>query len=291
MKKIVSLVLVVVICMSLCACGAETPEDISGTYLYVARVGDGYPIWLHPDLTYDSTRFERGTYIVNRNKIVLQHNNDNSDTTTLVKYGDFYCLEVFEPLQDAYGRTVTFSKDGRANHHISWSNRLLGGTSRRDKKTELIFREDGTFILVEALYVDDQVDYYYEYEGTYTLEDSILTFKSDDIIFYLLYTEKGISRQVYKRYTMDDVKRELMGRWSTNADNVEIVGYTFSEDGTAVQHTPSGDFSYTYELLENGIINCVSSPDGKVIMLQYEWLNDRLRVSEIEEPWTLFVKE
>ena len=290
MKKVISLLLALFLCLSLCGCGEKPSEDVAGTYLYVSRLADGHSIWLHPDYAYDSADFGRGTYIVDRNKIVLQHNNNSSDTTTLVKHGDFYCLELFEPLKDPYGRIVTFSKDGRVNHHISWIGNSLSGTTLRTHETELTFRDDGTFKLVEALYEDSEVEYYYEYEGTYTLEGDILTFTNDDIIFYLLYTEKGISRHVYKKYTIDEVKRELAGNWQAEVDEGESVAYTFNEDGTVIQHTSSGDFTYTYEIPEDGPIKCVSSDGSNIIVLDYDWLNGRFRVF-VHEPWTRFVKE
>lgn len=283
-KNVISLILVLVMCLSLCACGAQTPEDVAGTYLYVSKLGSGYPFWLNADSTYDSSHWGRGTYTVDRNKIVLHQNNNETKTTTLVKYGDFYCLPTFEPLKDNYGRTVTFSKDGRINHYISWSSSGILVNTREAHKTELTFREDGTFQLVEAFYRDDQLKQRNEHEGTYELEDNILTFTCDDFIFYLLYTEKGLSRHVYKRYTMDDTKNALIGRWQSDVDEGESLAFTFNEDGTAIQQTSSGDIKYTYDILEGGQIDCTGS-DGSHIMLQYGWSGGRLFMYIDEEPW------
>lgn len=286
MKKTISLLLALVLCLSLCACGAEPQENVAGKYLCVSEmIGYDAPIILNDDFTYDSLDFEKGTYKVGRNEIVLQHNNDSSQTTTLVKCGDFYYLKgTIIPLKDEYGQTVHFSKEGTINYSITLSE--IG--SKYD--VTLTFHEDGTFVIR-----DEYKNGYDEYPGTYTLEEEILTLTDENSIYYLVCTEDGISKRVFKRYTIEDIKRQLMGKWQGIVDESDSIGYTFREDGTAVRHSSSGDSTYTYEVLEDWTIECVGSDSDDVVVIGCGFsdgiLNIGISDASSDFGWIPFVKE
>lgn len=288
MKRMVSLALALLICFSLCACGAESQEDVAGTYWYVSGIDRADSIWLHDDYTYDRG-FEKGTYKVERNKIYLHRDNSSNSTTTLVKQGDVYYIESsnfgpsFEPMKNEYGQTVTFSKEGRIDHTFSWSN-----YSDIDhlRAYDLVLCSDGTFTLEElavkngdALNAESNIK-----EGTYTFENSLLTLIGDDFACYLVCTEEGITRNVYKKYSANEMKENLLGKWTNEWEVEELPSYEFLEDGTLMRYHTSGDTTYTYEVTADGSITCVGSEGSDTITIAYRIEDGRMELI-INEPW------
>lgn len=209
MKKILAMVLALVLCLSLCACGSASKEDVVGTYAYASGIYDdvgheGDTLSLHDDFTYDWGS-EKGTYKISGNKIVLTSKYDI--TNTLVKQGDFIYYEDFESIVDDYGRTKTFSKEGRISHRFWWMKLY---NSHKYDSTHLTLREDGsfTFDVTTTTNLEHVVYESNEFEGTYSLENNILTLTGEDVTYYLVYTNEGITQYVLKKQTSETVKRE-----------------------------------------------------------------------------------
>lgn len=206
MKKILAMVLALVMCLSLCACGDASQKDVAGAYVYASGVYDGDAhegdnLLLHGDFTYDWGS-EKGTYKVSRNKILLTNKYSSDVSATLVKQGDFcYVESSFEPIENDYGQTVTFSKEGRIAHEFEW-HKVAGSKSIR---YSLSLCEDGTFTLKENSYNVSFTNYTSNVrEGTYSLENNILVLTAEDITYYFVCTEEGINKEVYK-YTVGTV--------------------------------------------------------------------------------------
>lgn len=223
-KKIFAMVLVLALSLSLCACGAETnasietteivETDVSGTYELVSfpnsSTGEIATITLHDDenATYDSSDFGRGTYKATNSTIELYYMNQG-DATVLNKCGDYYYLPspstTFAKDTD-YGLPISFSEDGKSNQTLK-CNGIIGNTSGRDMT--LKFNEDGTFSLHELRAVPGDyitLKFEYSYEGTYTLDNQILTFnattnsKNDPkVTLTFLYVDGMIYTEVYQK--------------------------------------------------------------------------------------------
>lgn len=207
MKKVLAMVLVLALCLALGACGSSSEEDVVGTYAYASgiysgAIGEGDTLSLHDDFTYD-WGYERGTYKVSGNKIVLTNSHGNR-VTTLIKQGDFCYSENLEPIVDDYGRTITFSKEGRIEHWFRWSK--LESNNVFDSY-DLTLYENGSFYLLTAL-DRNSVDYSLsKIEGNYSLENNILTLTSEDVTYYLVCTNEGITKYVFKKQSSETVKR------------------------------------------------------------------------------------
>jgi len=204
-----SLALVFVLCLSLCACGGTSQEDVAGAYVYASGVYDslgdeheGDNLLLHGDFTYDWGS-EKGTYMVSRNKILLTNKYSSDVSAILVQQGDFcYVESSFEPIENDYGQTVTFSKEGRIAHEFKWRQTV----NSKSTNYTLSLCEDGTFTL-EELSSYDHLNYTSNVrEGTYSLENNILTLTAGDVAYYFVCTEEGITKEVYKKYTAGTVQ-------------------------------------------------------------------------------------
>lgn len=296
-KKIFAIVLVLALSLSLCACGAEPQENVAGAYWYVSGIDyteNDTTIVLNDDFTYDRG-YEKGTYKVDHNKIYLHRDNNSNSTTTLVKQGDVYYVESsFEPMKDEYGRTVTFSKDGGIDHTFSWSDYSDKSNVRY---YDLVLCGDGTFTF-EMLTVKngDVMNTESNVEGgTYSFENNILIIAGKNFEWYFVCTEEGITREVYKKYTSDEIKEKLLGKWNNVWEVEELPSYEFLEDGTLMRYHESGDTAYTYEIVADGTIKCVGSDGSDAIKFGYYFDNGSfvMNISEpwFMEPWVPFVKE
>lgn len=213
MKKFLSMVLTLVLCLSLCACGSASKENVVGTYAYASGIYDGVDhegdtLSLHDDFTYDWGG-EKGTYKISGNKIVLTSKYNR--TTTLVKQGDFIYYEVFESIEDDYGQTKTFSKEGRINHKFQW---WVMYNNQKSDTTRLTLREDGSFTFDVRTQTGPGYDNVYtsnEFEGTYSLENNILTLTGEDVTYYLVCTNEGITQYVLKKQSSETVRGNVDG--------------------------------------------------------------------------------
>ena len=296
MKRMVTFVLALLICFSLCACGAETQENVTGAYYYVSGIDytkNDATIILNDDFTYDRG-YEKGTYKVDRNKIFLHCDNNSNSTTTLVKQGDVYYVEAsFEPMKDDYGRTVAFSEEGRINYTFQWHT--IG--EKDPKYTDIILREDGSFTAEERIIRNNDIFNMSTntQEGTYSFENSILTLNGKNFTRYWVCTEDGFTTEVYKKYTPDQIKGKLLGKWNNVWEVEELPSYEFLEDGTLIRYHASGDTTYTYEIMEDGLVKCEGSAGSETIQVGYSFNNGCFVMSISEpwfmEPWVQFVKE
>lgn len=219
MKKALSIILVIVLCLSLCACGEESNEDVVGTYAYASGIYDSYDhagdtLSLHDDFSYDWGS-EKGTYKVSGNKILLTNRFASDVSTTLIKQGDFCYGEYLAPIVDDYGRTVTFSEEGRIEHWFRWSKI----DDNLYDTYDLTLYEDGSFYLLTSLDKKDGSSDLSKIEGTYSLENNILTLTSDNVVYYLVCTNDGITKNVFKKQSDETVKR---GGVERPADEVPV---------------------------------------------------------------------
>ena len=226
-KKIFAMVLVLVMCLSLCACGAETnasietteivETDVSGTYELVSfpnsSTGEIATITLHDDenATYDSSDFGRGTYKAINSTIELYYMNQG-DATVLKKCGDYYYLPssttTFKKDTD-YGLPISFSEDGKSNQTLTCYGTIGNTSNTSSREMTLKFNEDGTFTLHELRGIPGEhitLKFEYTYEGTYTLDNQILTFNATtssknnpSVTLTFLYVDGIIYTEVYQK--------------------------------------------------------------------------------------------
>ena len=111
-----------------------------------------------------------------------------------------YLESSLHPLKNDYGQPVTFSKEGRINHKFYWpAYEGNNGASYR-----LTLCEDGSFTLTVRSSMRLEI------EGTYSLENNILTLTSGDSTYYFVCTKDGFTKSVYKKFTTEAVKYWLI---------------------------------------------------------------------------------
>lgn len=226
-KKIITTVLVFLMCLSLCACGSD--KNVAGDYEKVGyNFGGVYR--LNEDGTYDNVtpisvvfgedmvelygnefveaeieaynqHREKGTYEVLEDGFKLTKAN-GAGTKTFREIQDSYytCWDSsagysirFEKDND-YGKVPTFSKDGKCSQAFEYQD--------YGKNIVYVFtlQEDGTFLWSEY----DVDDYLREsaittFEGTYSLDGSVLTLTSPEQTLIFLYANDIIYTGVYKK--------------------------------------------------------------------------------------------
>lgn len=113
--------------------------------------------------------------------------------------------EDFEPIVDDYGRTKAFSKEGRIEHSFSWHKHESDNVFFYSYYLTLY--ENGSFYLLMSLDKNGVNESLSKIEGNYTLENNILTLTSEDVTYYLVCTNEGITQYVLKKQTSETVKR------------------------------------------------------------------------------------
>ena len=187
MKKIFSLLLVVTMILSLCACGGgEKAEDIAGTYKSASMfLNNTYH--LNENSTYDKEPNTKGTYeIISKGGFTLSEANSSSEEV-FAKSGDYYyrtnlicCFEKDEE----YGLEVSFDKNGRSNQSFSANYDTINQSSMLVKTLGLILNDDGTYKLndMQVYITQGKVVDKETFEGTYKFENDILwlNYESND---------------------------------------------------------------------------------------------------------------
>ena len=224
MKRIVTIVLALLLCLSLCACGAD--KNVAGDYECVGFYA-GTVYRLTEDGTYDdvtpasvifgeevledeafreeielfNSYRDKGTYEIVEDGFKLT-SADGVRSITFREIQDSYytCWDsragysmTFEKDND-YGKVPTFSKDGKCSQEFEY----------RDYGKDIVYvftlQEDGTFLWSEY----DLDDYLREFaittfEGTYSLDGSVLTLTSPEQTLIFLYANDTIYTEVYKK--------------------------------------------------------------------------------------------
>ena len=183
MKKVITLLLIFAMCISFCACNANSREEkqyknIAGTYKSLS---------LHMNNTYhlnENTTFEKepdtkGTYKVKPDGGFTLTDASGLSGETFIKEGDYYygtkLLNYFEK-DTEYGLGITFDEDGHSNQSFSANYETLDESESLVKQLWLVLKEDGTYLLRDRKIYLTKARIFDEttYNGMYKLEDNIL---------------------------------------------------------------------------------------------------------------------
>lgn len=230
MKKAMSLALIFVLCLSLCACGADknmagdyesVGVDYGNDHLYRLNEDDTYEDVTPLSLVFGDSMLElygedeavtveielyeknraKGTYKIVENGFTLT-SADGYDQTTFKKVQESYYTcwsnrglgSVIFDKDNEYGKVPTFSKDGKCSQTFEEWN------MSKDVDCVFTLREDGTFNRSEY----DKKDYAREFalttfDGTYSLDGSVLTLTFSGQTYIFLYANDNIYTEVYKK--------------------------------------------------------------------------------------------
>lgn len=204
MKKLVAAVLILVYCLSICACGksvdtATPAEDLSGTYKNIAFLPKA-TITLNEDGTYDrEVPHQKGTYTGNStggftlldasgyNEINFNKKDSYYYRTTLI-----CCFEEDEE----YGQAPTFT-NGVSNQ---WFCAYYNNISNSEWNVIILeLREDGTFKLHDCTRTTTSQKNGTIYEGTYTLDDYVLNLNYSNGSIPFLFIDNKIYFDVFEK--------------------------------------------------------------------------------------------
>ncbi|MGI6029716.1 MAG: hypothetical protein ACOX81_09990 [Candidatus Heteroscillospira sp.] len=215
MKKLLTLVLAAALALSLVACGgvgtssgnpsvtgedtqaSQTPEKehiIPGTYEAVSLFSATAYV-LHENGSFDSGE-QKGTYTANDdgNRITIQPK-DSSDSRTLTACGEYYHTETKMTKDTEYGLAPSFDDAGRSNQTFE--------AQADNVFLTLELNEDGSFVFSTS--EDSPVSHYYKdvvtYEGSYTLEDTVLSLNWNGVVYPFLFADEVIYPVVYTKQT------------------------------------------------------------------------------------------
>lgn len=194
MKKILSLFLVLVMLLSLCACnggGSDVANEVDavGKYKSVCLfLDDEYN--LNENTTFESSDGRKGTYSVfKKNEIRIKAKNEAEDIWT--KNGDFFystdsnsLTRVFKK-DTEYELKPSFDANGRSNQSFRTGEQDQFNYS---KSFELDLKEDGTYTAEYKLFNKHTGSYDSEnqYSGTYKFENDILWLSFDSSEYPML---------------------------------------------------------------------------------------------------------
>lgn len=175
--------------------------DVAGTYVSTSFFDSS--IVLNADGTFNrydgNVEMGRGTFEATEKRLVLQNTNtqfsdgdnwfdiqeDYYYRTTEDMWVDGYGAAFFE--LDTYGRNPEFDENGRSNQTFEVN---LTGTARGDN-VALTLNDDGTFVIQNNNVVG--------YEGTYKLQDKVLTLNYNEKTLIFIYDDDKIYFDVYEK--------------------------------------------------------------------------------------------
>lgn len=188
MKKILSLFLVLVVLLSLCACDGESSsvsneKDAVGKYKSISLfLNDEYT--LNENTTFESSDGRKGTYsVLRKNEIRINAKNEAEDIWT--KNGDFFystdsnsLTRVFKK-DTEYELKPSFDANGRSNQSFRTGEQDQFNYS---KSFELDLKDDGTYTAEYKIFNKHTGAYDSEkqYSGTYKFEKDILWLSFDN---------------------------------------------------------------------------------------------------------------
>ena len=190
MKKALSVFLVLMLCLSLCACGGGKTEEVAGTYKSISLFLDN-TYQLNENGTYDKSPSVKGTYKTGSNGgFALSQNNSSSEEIFAKKENYYYRTNLiccFEK-DDEYGLEATFDKNGRSNQSFTANYETINQTSMLVKTLGLILNEDGTYKLndMQVYITQGKVVAKETFEGTYKFENDILWLNNNNKDYPLL---------------------------------------------------------------------------------------------------------
>ena len=175
--------------LGLCGCGKKTELE-SGTYKSPSIFDTTFKF--NENGTYEVTAPEqmgnshKGTYSADGDSYVLKGVNNQFIIYLGQKDGIFYLYNsagfntTFDDGDTEYGLKFTVDKDGRTDQKFEDSF-LEGSTAGRYHVFSIDFNTDGTclvhFYVAKSYYNQDEKLIEYKYEGTYTVDGSIVNLK------------------------------------------------------------------------------------------------------------------
>lgn len=257
-KKILSLLLALVLCLSLAACGGEsaapknngetapddtktetpapTPEEesveVPGSYLPVGP----FPvdiIALNENGSYDCGE-DKGTYSADDDGERITIKPKEGSSRYLTACGEYYHTDTKMTEDTEYGLTPAFDANGRSNQGFTIN---LDGT---DLTLEL--SDDGSFTFS---YSKESEAYYrlfdvVTFDGSYTLDDTVLNLNSGSGTFRLLFADDALYPIVYAKKTDEnsaDVEAVYAAAKAIKEDAERNTWWTVADEETAAEIT------------------------------------------------------
>lgn len=189
MKRAMSLILALVMCLSLCACGGGkvTNESVAGRYESLLWFLD-MEMTINANTTYSIGNKEKGTFTIQGKK--LHTNSTNNRSTSYIVDGDMIYATDWWAFEKDEEFKLKFTPDANGRADQTFSDAILNETIPGSKynKISLDLDSDGTFELVlgwPALGVSES------FEGTYSYTDSKLTLTYEGEDYPLAVSDEG----------------------------------------------------------------------------------------------------
>ena len=171
MKKAISLIMTLVLCLSLCACGDTSPivgtwqTHIAGTtYTYVFKSDNTYIFTMEGAFDGEA----RGKYAVNEDNGTIVLSKDTGDITQTVQLRD--CCIILNEVK--YGKVYT------ENEKCEVLDTVLGKWENQDWNMSIEFHKDGTCTFMSNGEADSGLLYIYDpVEETIHIPGAPLTFR------------------------------------------------------------------------------------------------------------------
>ena len=222
MKRAISLVLALVLCLSLCACGnadskntettvpsattepqiettmetkpAITAETVAGTYKTTMWFIDE-TITLNSNTSYISSDGSKGTFSVTPNGVITLDPVDSSSADRVFQYSDNTLIDykdwVFDK-DDEFG--LAFSPDENGLTEQTFQDCLINGRMPGSKHNwfALFLKKDGTFELRQGYRGYSSLDIKEKCTGTYSATDSSLVLSYEGQEYTMLVSSSKV---------------------------------------------------------------------------------------------------
>lgn len=192
--------------------GGQNAKAAAGSYVNVSVFPENH-FTVNADETWDATFIEENSYSTSNSKgllsgnasgFVLENRIDTEDDISIHQAGDYYYRDdkCFAE-DDDYGKGVEFDDNGRSNQVFASRYALEsftpGGVYYGDFfLTSLAFKDDGTFNWFYGT-TDSEDNRAVEYQGTYTVNDDVITLNYNNEEHYLIYKNNNIYYDVYQK--------------------------------------------------------------------------------------------
>ena len=223
MKKALSLILALVLCLSLCACGGNNAETVEGTdpvetttepqkEITAELVAGSYKttmwfldetITLNSNTTYTSSNGSKGTFSVANNGIITLDPVDSSSADRTFQYTEDGLIDykdwVFEE-DDEFGLVFTPDENGLTEQ--TFQDCLINGKMPGCKYNwfALLLKMDGSFELRTGNRGMTTLDIADKFNGTYEYSDSKLTLTYEGQEYTMLVSNNNfILFHIYER--------------------------------------------------------------------------------------------
>ena len=298
MKRLLALILTAALALSLVACGGggepntpvqDTPSNavenppasektIPGSYAPVGLVpGTGYEV--NENGSYDHGE-EKGTYTAAEDGSLTFQPKDGG-SSTLTAFGDYDHSAVQMAEDTEYGLAPSFDESGHSNQTFQ--------TKTDDTTLTLELHEDGSYVFSysKTSPVFNKFSDVVVYEGTYTLENTVLNLNCKDNRYTFLFVDDTIYPIVYEKKA-DTNSAEIeaaqaavltaeedaaKGRWWTPADETTTTAVKAALEG---MWEYSG--GYTQLTLDFSVIGV--SVQGKHILKSYSIHNGAILLED-----------